>query len=102
MLNGDDTSYSITHIATLVAQLPQDSRVHIAVNPDMAWTVKTMILSDIANSLRTLVATKQKKFKKPDYILPPSMRNDKKERKLEAVVMDRDELDKLLSMKRGE
>ncbi len=82
--------------------MPQDSRIYVACNPDMAWTVNTLILSDIANSLRTLVATKQKKFTKPDYILPPSMRKKKSERKLEAIAMDRDELDRLLSMKRGE
>ncbi len=102
VLTGDDTSYSITYISILATQLPQTSRTYVSENADMGWDVDTLILSDIANSLRTLVATKQKKFTKPQYILPPSLRDEKKERKLEGEVMTREELDKILAMKRGD
>ncbi len=103
VFNSEGTSYSATHLACLAVQLPQTSRTLIAENEDMSWTTETMILADIANSLRIHLASMSKGKKKPDLILPPS-KNKKQdtERKLGAQVMNKDELDRILSMKRGE
>ncbi len=102
VLSGDDASYTSKHIACLATQLPHNSRTHIANNPDLLWTMDTMIEADIANSLRIILASLQKGKRKPDFILPPSMQKKQTQNKIGAKVMTKDELDRLLNMKRGE
>ncbi len=98
----NDAGYTATHIACLATQLPTTSRTFIAFNPDFAWSIDTAIEADIANSLRAIIHSFAKGGKKPEFILPPSIQKKQDNKKISGMVMTRDELDRLLNMKRGD
>lgn len=53
-IDGMGTDYSYSHAAVLVTQLPSNSRVSIAIDPDSAWEAQTWFLSYIEYDLRVL------------------------------------------------
>jgi len=67
--------YSIKHAASLVTQLPRESRLYIAIDCRATWGITEYQLADIANSLRWLVwaQTKdgQKNRNRPEMMKPP-------------------------------
>lgn len=59
-LGGMGEEYSISHAATLVAQLPETSRVARMLNPDNEWTDAVYLLNAIEYDLRVLIWQKTK------------------------------------------
>ena len=61
-LNIDDVdkAFGVAHAASLMAQLPPDSRLPHIYNPDASWSQDTYFLASIEYSLRVLVWAKTK------------------------------------------
>lgn len=53
-LDGMGTAFSYSHAAFLCAELPSDSRIARAYNPDAAYTLTDLLLRDIEHDLRIL------------------------------------------------
>lgn len=95
--------HSAEHIAALVAFLPSDASVFVAVNPDAAWTKEVIILADIRNMFASFIhgmSDKRKRGKAPIPIGPSWMVKGAT-RKLETRLLDIDELMAELSKPRG-
>ena len=98
-MKGDHTA---GHIAALAANLPNDACVHVAENPDSAWTLELILLADVRNHLSALIwgmSDSKKRGSPPKRIGPSWMRGDAK-RKLDARTLSIDELMKELSKPR--
>ena len=97
-----DGAHTPHHIACLVENLPQESSVHRAYNPDAVWTLENTLLATLVNSLNLLLwsmGSKKNRGKRPQLVGPSYVRN--KTRTLEAQAMPIDELMKRLNAPRG-
>lgn len=54
-LNGGRTTETLQWLATLAAQLPDDSRVAKKANPENAWSVSDYLLRQVEYSVRLLM-----------------------------------------------
>lgn len=59
-LDGMGKDYTFAHAAVLLSQLPSDSRVSKATNPDNEWSEQTYLLNAIEYDLRVLIWQKTK------------------------------------------
>lgn len=80
------TAYSYSHAAFLCAELPSDSRIARAYNPDAAYTLTDLLLRDIEHDLRILAwqrtedAKHRRNFPEP-LPLPSTLSGDDMTRK---------------------
>lgn len=88
--------HSAAHVAALVACLPSDCHVLRAESPDAIWTLDSVLLASILNSLQGLIWGMSDKAKRGDRPKPigPSYLTDRPRHKLPAQVMPIDELDR--------
>lgn len=73
-LEGDVTTPALSWLATLAAQLPANSRVSVAANPENAWSTSDYLLRSIEYQLRAFVwamAGGDKVGAKPEPIYSP-------------------------------
>lgn len=54
-MNGEHTTETLLWLATLAAQLPDDSRVAKKVNPENAWSVSDYLLRQVEYHIRLLM-----------------------------------------------
>ena len=97
-----DGAHSARHVAALVVNLPRESRLAVAENPDMAWSLTDVLLAVLVNSFRGFVwgmSDPKKRGSKPDPIGPSWMTKGKM-RSLPARVLPIDELMNELSKPR--
>lgn len=81
-LEGDRTTPALLWLATLAAQLPANSRVSVAANPENAWSTSDYLLRSIEYQLRAFawaMAGGDKVGAKPEPIYSPgeSARHEK-------------------------
>ena len=68
--------HSPIHIAALFVQLPQDSRIARAIDPDNRWTLTDVLLATIANALHGLIwglGDERRRGRRPEPIGPTWM-----------------------------
>ena len=73
-LQADRTSAAIKWLAVLAAQLPDDSRVAIAANPENAWKTSDYLLRNIEYQIRAIAwafAGGEKAGPRPEPIISP-------------------------------
>lgn len=73
-LEGDRTTPALLWLATLAAQLPANSRVSVAANPENAWSTSDYLLRSIEYQLRAFVwamAGGDKVGAKPEPVYSP-------------------------------
>ena len=90
------------HIAALAVNLPRDSRIFAAEDPDLRWSLADTILADIRNTLVGLVwgmSDKRHRGKRPTPI-GPSWMTKGRQRTLTARVLTINELVEELSKPR--
>lgn len=83
--------HSAAHIAALVAYLPSDCALRRTADEDAAWTLDSILLASILNSLNMLIygmGDKRKRGRKPQMVGPSYM----VKKKLPARVMSVDDL----------
>lgn len=71
-----DGEHTPMHIAALVENLPQDSRVFVSEDKDMAWKLPDVLLASILNSLNGLIwgmGDARRRGKRPDLIGPTKL-----------------------------
>lgn len=99
-LDGMGTAYSYLHAAFLCAELPTDSRVNRAYNPDAAYTLTDLLLRNIEHDLRVIAwqrtedAKHQRNFPEP---LP--LPSESQEHIQEQALKDRAYVDSILGMR---
>jgi len=84
--------HSPMHVAALVSQLPQDSRIRVVDEPDAEWTLTAVLLASILNALRGLMwgmSDKRRRGPQPKPVGPSWMTGT---RSLQARAMPLDEL----------
>lgn len=65
--------HSASHIAMLVTQLPQESRLVHSVNADAQWTLSNVLMAVLINNFRMFVygmSDPKKRGQKPELIGP--------------------------------
>lgn len=68
--------HSPIHIAALFVQLPQDSRIARAIDPDNRWTLTDVLLATIANAIHGLIwglGDERRRGRRPEPIGPTWM-----------------------------
>ena len=101
-IDGMGTDYSYYHAAVLVMQLPPNSRVSAAMNPDAAWDVQSWFLNQIEYDLRVLIwqntkdAEKGRNKPKPNKTPKELMAQRRR-----AMNFDKDLVDSVLGIGRG-
>lgn len=98
----EEGAHTLEHVAACAANLPSDSCVFVAEDPDRRWSLTDTLLAVIANTLRGLVwgmSDRRKRGRCPDPIGPKWMTKGRT-RTLEARVMTIDELEEELSKPR--
>lgn len=73
-LEGDETTPLVLWLAALAAQLPANSRVSVAANPENAWSTSDYLLRSIEYQLRAFVwamAGGDKVGAKPEPVYSP-------------------------------
>lgn len=76
-----DGKHSASHIAQLVANLPQEARLVHSVNADSQWSLTDVLLAVLINNFRLFVygmSDPKKRGKKPELIGPSWMTTQKK------------------------
>ena len=97
-----DGAHTARHVAALVVNLPRNSRLAVAENPDMAWSLTDVLLAALINSFRGFVwgmSDPKRRGNKPDLI-GPSWMTKGKTRSLPARVLPIEELMKELNKPR--
>ena len=95
--------HSPRHIAALFVQLPQDSRIARAIDPDNRWTLTDVLLATIANALHGLIwgmGDERRRGRRPEPIGPSWMTRGKM-RSLPARVLSVSELMRELAKPRS-
>lgn len=90
------------HVAALVSQLPQSSRLAAAADPDNAWTLEAVMLAAIFNNLQAwqwAQLDRRRRGPMPERVGPSWMR-DPGRRKVDAKVMTVAQLMRELRKKR--
>lgn len=93
LLNGE---HSLLHISALAAQLPPDSRIGRAADPDNAYTLEAVYGAACFNVLNAIAYGLGGKGEKPKPAGPKWMR-EPRGRKLAAQVMSIDDLEAALA-----
>lgn len=90
--------YPVSFVAQLAAQLPQESRVFKAANPDAAWGLEHVLLAAFFNAFRSYAyGMGGKRGQKPKPIGPSYLTGKKDARKVDAQVMDAAAMEKKLA-----
>ena len=99
------TAYSYSHAAFLLVELPSDSRIARAYNPDAAYTLTDLLLRDIEHDLRILAwqrtedAKHRRNFPEP-LPLPSALGGEDAARK--KALENKKYVDSILNMVGGE
>ena len=96
-------AHSAYHVAALVSQLPQGSRLRCTEDEDDMWRLDSMLLAGVLNSVNRLaymLADKKTRGPMPEAVGPSWLR-DRNRRSLPARVMTVDRLMDELSKPRG-
>lgn len=94
--------HSAPHVAALVSQLPQSSRLAVAADPDSAWTLEAVMLAALFNSFQAWQWSqldRRRRGPAPARVGPSWMR-DPGRRKVDAKVMTVAQLMRELRKKR--
>ena len=89
--------HTADHVAALVRCLPSDARVMTREDPDAMWTLETVLLASLLNAFTSFMwgmSDKTKRGKRPDPVGPSYIAI---KRKLPAMVMTIDELERQLA-----
>ncbi len=92
-------AYPASFVARLAVQLPPDARVRAAEDTDSIWRLDHVLLADLVNQLAALAHALcgRKGSRAPKRIGPTYMSGKPEERKVEAQVMDREQLEDKLA-----
>lgn len=96
-------AHSTSHVAALAVQLPPDARIRVAEDKDRAWTLDSVTLACILNSLNALIyglGDPKRRGAEPKP-LGPSWLTRQAMRTLDARALPIDELMAELSKPRG-
>ena len=94
------TSYSERHAASLLSQLPRDSRIVRAACPDAEWDDGTYMLHSMEESLRLIVWSKTKDAQMKRNVPEPVPTPGELARKRKRIEnTDKDFVDKVLGMR---
>lgn len=98
-LDGMGTAYSYSHAAVLCVQLPADSRVNRAINPDAAYTLTDLLLRQIERDLRVIAWQKTKDAQHGrNYPEPLPLPSEDKEHARKQAIEDRAYVDSVLGL----
>ena len=101
-LDGMGRAYTYSHAAFLCVELPSDSRLNRAHNPDAAYTLTDLLLRDIERDLRILAWQKTEDAKhRRNFPEPLPMPSQSPELAKQKALQDRDYVDSVLGLNRG-